>query len=370
MSENFFDYFTKVKIEKLLEFTRNEDETVVLPLLSKESFSLEEVALLLSKGAVKILENLAVKSAEITFQKFGKTILLYIPLYLSNVCINACRYCGFSKYKNGTTLTFEEVKKEADIIYKKGFRHILLVAGENPSDEFWNLLLNTVEYLRPKFASVCIEIAPQSEENYRILIEKGVDCITIYQETYHRQTYKYMHPIGPKADYKYRLLTPERAAKAGMRKINLGALLGLYKWKYEFLSMYLHYEFLRKRYWKVAYSISFPRLKEFGSSFKTPYPVSDLELVHMILVARIVMPEVNLVLSTREPANIRDNLIGLGITQMSAESKTEPGGYLYPDRAKKQFEIADNRSLEEIVSVIKNKGFDPVFKDWQEVCYG
>lgn len=369
---NFEQYIINDLPESLLEKVQDFSPEDIHAILAKDgTLTIMEAACLVSPAAAHELEALAVRAQKETLQKFGRTILLYIPLYLSNICINGCRYCGFSSQKNGSTLTMDEIIKEADILYNKGFRHILIVAGDNPAPEFTEKLLQTVEYLRPRFSSIALEIAPGTFDDYSALVDAGADSLTLYQETYHRPTYKYMHPRGPKSSYSGRLEAIEHAARAGIRRINLGALMGLYDWRYEFLALYLHYRYLIKKYWDISYSISFPRLRKTAKNFTTPFPVSDKELVQMILAARIAMPEVGLVLSTRESPWLRDHLIGLGITQMSAGSSTQPGGYTRqdPDR-QKQFEIADNRPVEEVIQMIKNKGYDPVWKDWEEICHG
>ncbi len=369
---NFEAYFKKINLQQVLNRLSSCSQEEVEFVLNKEgALTLQEAATLVSPAAAEKMEKLAVRAHRETLSKFGRTILLYIPLYLSNVCINACCYCGFSSHTEGYTLNFEDVVKEADILHQKGFRHILLVAGDNPSEYFHRLLLRTVEYLRPRFSSISIEIASQSFENYQRLVEAGVDSLTLYQETYHSPTYNRMHPAGPKADYSGRLKAVEDAARAGMRRINLGSLLGLYEWRYEFLALFLHYHYLQKRYWHTSYSLSFPRLRQISRHFTVPNPVEDKDLVHMILAARIAMPETGLVLSTRESPWLRDHLIGLGVTQMSAGSSTQPGGYTSQNEEKgKQFEVADTRSVEEVTEIIRQKGFDPVWKDWEEICYG
>lgn len=371
MFSNFLDYYShsvpEIQAALSQPYTAEDVRRV---LYGEPPFSLRDVAAITSVAAQDYIQEMAVRAKEITSMRFGRTIQLYIPLYLSNLCVNSCKYCGFSKRHKGDCLTFDQVKNEAQAIYDKGFRHILLVAGEDVRPEFRTLLLETVRYLRPRFSSISIEIAPQSYEEYQELVQAGVDSLTVYQETYDPETYKEMHPRGPKADYVKRMKTPDYGAKAGIRRVNLGALLGLYHWQFEFCSLVLHYEYMSKKYWQSSYSLSFPRMREFGEQFKSPYIITDLEFVQMIFAARILMPDIGLVMSTRESAEMRDNMVGMGITQMSAESSTQPGGYVEESSAKKQFEISDQRSALEVVDMIKSKGYDPVWKDWEEVYYG
>ncbi|MFH1362306.1 MAG: 2-iminoacetate synthase ThiH [bacterium] len=331
------------------------------------------------------LESMAQKAQELTLKHFGRTILLYVPLYLNNECDNECVYCGFTNdlswkprrsvagfqdsQVSKITLSVPEVLNEADLLYQKGFRHILLVSGEKRDKITIEYLKEIVSRLHEKFESISLEIFPLSEDEYRILFEAGVDGLTIYQETYNRELYKKYHPKGAKADYDYRLETPERAGQAGFYRLNIGTLLGLAPWQEEIQALAKHAAYLKKKFWRSQISISFPRLKNSGSKFKPPYPVSDRDLVEMICRLRVLLPTVGLVVSTREPASLRDSLIPLGITQMSAESKTSPGGYSNC-LAKEQFEVSDQRSVEEVMVAIGAKGYEPVFKDWDRAFIG
>ncbi|PIS29568.1 2-iminoacetate synthase ThiH [Candidatus Saganbacteria bacterium CG08_land_8_20_14_0_20_45_16] len=315
------------------------------------------------------LESIAEQAQELTLKHFGRTILLYVPLYLNNECDNECVYCGFANNEGSDMLSVNQVMAEAELLYQKGFRHVLLVAGEKRDKITLEYLQDVVSRLHEKFESISLEIFPLSEEEYRILFEAGVDGLTIYQETYNRELYKQYHPSGPKSDYDYRLETPERAGRAGFYRINIGALLGLASWQDELAALAEHAKYLKKKFWRSQISISFPRLKDSGARFKPPYPVSDTQLVEMICRLRIMLPTVGLVMSTRESAALRDNLILLGITQMSAESKTSPGGYSNC-QAKEQFAVSDQRSLAEVMVAISAKGYEPVFKDWDRAFIG
>ncbi|MBU0501797.1 MAG: 2-iminoacetate synthase ThiH [bacterium] len=315
------------------------------------------------------LESMAQKARALTLKHFGRTMLLYIPLYLNNECDNECVYCGFNNNKGAEMLSADRVLAEADILYQKGFRHLLLVAGEKRDKITIEYLKEIVGRLHKKFESISLEIFPLSEKEYRELFTAGVDGLTIYQETYNRELYKKYHPRGAKSDYDYRLETPERAGRAGFYRLNIGALLGLAPWQEEMKALVEHAAYLKKKFWRSQISISFPRLKNSGAGFKPPYPVSDRELVEMVCSLRLRLPTVGLVISTREPARLRDSLIPLGITQMSAESKTSPGGYSNC-LAKEQFAVSDQRPLSEVMAAISQKGYEPVFKDWDRAFIG
>jgi len=307
------------------------------------------------------------EARRLTLQYFGKTILLYAPLYISNECVNGCAYCGFnarSKIKRAT-LTIEEIMEEANYLRKQGFQHILVLTGEAREKVPVNYLKEVIKRLKEYFVSISIEVYPLTEDEYRCLVQAGADGLTIYQETYHLPTYRKVHLFGPKRDYWWRLGAPERAARAGMRRIGLGVLLGLYDWRYEAKKLAEHLRYLLKKYWQTQFQLSFPRINPAETNFKVEHPVSDEELIQMICAFRLSFPQIPFVLSTRERAELRDQIFPLGITAMSAGSKTCPGGYSLGIKGGKQFEIADTRSVKEVCQSLTARGYEPVFKDWE-----
>lgn len=312
------------------------------------------------------MNSLYEKSHRLTIQRFGRTIQMYAPLYLSNECIDTCSYCGFSRPNKilRQTLTVEAVKQEAQFLISQGFRHILLVSGEHPKKVPLEYLSEIAKELKPKLALLSIEVAPFEEAAYRKLAESGIDGVVLYQETYDREIYKKVHLGGPKKDYDNRLRFVEGACRAGIRFVGLGVLLGLAPWHEEIPKLIAHTRELMKKYWQTQFTISLPRLKPCASGFIATHPVSDEEFAEIIATLRLALPEVGLVLSTREKPSLRDNLLNIGITQMSAGSKTEPGGYLHPDEAGKQFELEDHRSPTEVAAAIVKAGYEPVWKDW------
>ena len=322
---------------------------------------------LLSEPTAARLEELASHAHELTLKNFGRTILMYAPIYLGNECVNQCAYCGFAEKGEGVFLSVKEAMAEAEILHQKGFRHILLVSGERRDKVTMAYLKEVISALHKKFDSIGLEIFPLEEAEYRELFLAGADGLTIYQETYDRDVYKQMHGQGPKANYDFRLGAPERATRAGFYRINIGALLGLNDWRAEAAALGKHAAYLKKKFWRAQISVSFPRLQPSSSKFKPPHPVSDRDLTQMICALRIFQPTLGLVLSTRESEALRDNLIPLGLTQMSAESKTNPGGYSKKFWADEQFEVADKRSVEEVAAAIFAKDYEPVFKDWDRV---
>ncbi|MBI1909061.1 MAG: 2-iminoacetate synthase ThiH [Deltaproteobacteria bacterium] len=301
----------------------------------------------------------------LTRQRFGRTIQLFAPLYISNECVVTCTYCGFSRQNKieRKTLTVDEVLKEAEYLRQQRFRHLLLVSGEHPKQVSPEYLSLIAQKLRPLFASLAIEVAPFDKETYSRLCASGVDRVVLYQETYDRLQYASVHLAGPKKFYEKRIQSAEAVLQSGIRSLGMGILLGLSDWRAEATALFEHLLGLRKKYWRADYTVSFPRLRPCASDFAIPHPVSDDDFKQLIAAFRLALPEAGIVLSTRESATLRDELIGLGVTQMSAGSRTEPGGYLHPDQALKQFETEDQRSPEEISRAVQAKGLEPVWKD-------
>jgi 2-iminoacetate synthase len=332
------------------------------------TYCFDRLLALISPAAEKYLEQMARLAHQLTIQRFGPTIRLYAPLYLSNYCSNSCYYCGFNKENKSerTRLTIDQALEEANIIASEGFRDILLVSSEDRKFISVDYLVELAGKLREKFASISVEIYQLSSAEYNQLFNAGIEGVTLYQETYDRKAYKYYHPSGPKSDYNYRLQTPENIAAGRMREVGLGVLLGLTNWRIETLALAEHAHYLIKRYWQSHISFSFPRLRpapEVGSS-QFDHLLSDKNLVQMITALRLCFADAGLVLSTREGAQLRDHLVKLGITKLSAGSKTNPGGYSGHNKAVEQFEIDDNRTPAQVAAMIKQQGFEPVWKDW------
>jgi 2-iminoacetate synthase len=369
------------------------------------SYSAGRLMALISPAAESYLEQMAQLAHQLTVRRFGRTIRLYAPLYLSNYCSNSCRYCGFNRENKSerTRLTIDEAVEEARIIAAEGFRDILLVSSEDRKFISIDYLTELAKRLRGVFGSISVEIYQMSTAEYARLFEAGIEGVTLYQETYDRRAYESFHPSGYKADYDRRLSTPDNIASAGMREVGLGALLGLADWRMETLALAEHAHYLIKTYWQSHVSFSFPRLRPIRSSSvaraSSPWihgqdgrattrreirntkheirdarydrrEMSDKNLVQMITALRLCFADAGLVLSTREQAGLRDNLMKLGITKVSAGSKTRPGGYSGHSDAIEQFEVDDNRSPVEVAAVISNQGFEPVWKDWDRAFLG
>ena len=341
------------------------------------------------------LEAMAQSSSALTLQNFGRTMRLFAPLYLSNECINNCRYCGFSRDNPilRVTLSVEEVAAEGRHLLRQGFRQILLVAGEHPKFVSRDYLAACVRALMREFSSVSIEVGPMETRDYIPIVDAGAEGLVVYQETYNRAVYAEMHTAGPKRDFNFRLDCAERGYTAGFRRLGIGALFGLSRWQDEAVALAAHVEYLLKRCWQAQISVSLPRLRPAAGGFRPLFSMSDRELAQLVCALRITFPQVGIVLSTRERASLRDSLASLGVTMMSAGSHTEPGGYTRQgsehlhrtvrgrivapefqdgeDRlATGQFDISDERSPAEIAAVLRVRGFDPVWKDWDQALSG
>jgi 2-iminoacetate synthase len=329
---------------------------------------------------------LARSAATVTRRHFGRTIRLFAPLYLSNECVNNCRYCGFSRDNLilRTTLSVNDVIRETRHLTTEGFRSILLVAGEHPRFVSGNYLAECVHAVRELAPSVALEVGPMETDEYVPLVDAGAEGLVVYQETYNRDVYHEMHTAGPKRDYDWRLACSERAYAAGFRRLGIGALLGLAPWRQEALMLASHAERLLAKCWKAQITLSLPRLRPAAGEFEPRYSISDLEFIQLVCALRLTFPEAGIVLSTRESPALREALLGCGITHMSAGSHTEPGGYtgvgaetlklkareraVESDttgcQATGQFNIADERSALEVAQLLRARGFDPVWKDW------
>lgn len=339
--------------------------------LNKKSIlSADDFAVLISPAAQHFLEEMALRSVTLTRKRFGKTIQLFAPLYLSNECQNICTYCGFSLTNKipRKTLTTDEILEEARVLKSRGIEHVLLVTGEAQKTVGTDYIGKAIDILQPHFANISIEVQPLEEEEYRFLISKGLYSVLVYQETYHQERYHLYHPKGKKSNFHYRLDTPDRLGLAGIHKIGLGALLGLEDWRTDSYFTAMHLEYLERTYWQTKFSVSFPRMRPYEGGEFSVHEMSEKDLLQLIFAWRIFRENLELSLSTRERAHFRDHALALGITTMSAASSTEPGGYAHPDSALEQFEIDDQRSVEQIVQAIRKKDLDPVFKDWLELA--
>jgi 2-iminoacetate synthase len=393
---SFVAEFNSLPVDALVRKSLATSSAAAREAAAKHKFSLADFAALISPAASEILETLGRRAHLMTQQRFGRVIRLFAPLYLSNECINNCTYCGFSRDNPilRVTLSLAEVKQEADALKTQGFRNLLLVAGEHPKFVSNHYLRDCVKALHPEWPGISLEVAPMEAEEYRPLVAAGADGLVVYQETYDRKVYADMHTAGPKRNFEWRLETPERAYAAGFRRLGISPLYGLADWRYEALSAAAHADYLLRNCWKAALTISTVRIRPCAGEFKPLTHIADRELAQLICALRLMFPDVGIVLSTRETPRLRNGLIPLGVTMMSAGARTEPGGYTgagrekihhtergiikelasgasewapqegHPTNATGQFSVGDERRPQEIAELIRQLGYEPVWKDW------
>jgi 2-iminoacetate synthase len=366
---SFQDIFDRYSWEEVQQSIYSKTAKDVETALAASRRTLEDFKALISPAADTYLERMAQLSHQLTRKRFGKTIQLFAPMYLSNECNNICTYCGFSfdhKIKR-KTLSAAEILQEINVIKQHGFNHILLVTGEATHTVHLDYFVKAINLIKPHFSNISIEVQPLEQDEYEQLHRIGLYSVLVYQETYYKDKYKDYHPKGKKSNFYYRLDTPDRIGKAGMHKIGLGVLLGLEDWRTDSFFCALHLDYLQKKYWQTKYSISFPRIRPAEGVDISNYHISDKELVQLICAYRLMNEEVEISISTREPEQFRNHLIKLGTTTMSAGSKTNPGGYSVDEESLEQFEIDDERTPEQVAAVIAASGYEPVWKDWDKV---
>lgn len=338
--------------------------------LTRESLNVDDFMALISPAAVPYIEQMAVRSRMYTRQRFGKTIQFYVPLYLTNACINHCIYCGFN-HKNDIKriiLTDEEILNEVRAIKKLGqFEHLLLVTGESPREAGVEYIEHAIELVKPYFSSISIEVQPLKEEEYARLIKCGLNAVYCYQETYNKAQYPIYHPRGKKHFFDWRLDTFDRMGSAGIHRMGLGVLIGLEDWRTDVTFMARHLRYLQKNYWRTRYCLSFPRMRPYSNAqFQPNVVMTDAELAQLLFAFRLFDHDLEMGFSTRESVHFRDNMTTLGITNLSAGSKTDPGGYATYPTALEQFVVNDDRSPVEVENAVRKQGYEVVWKDWDE----
>jgi 2-iminoacetate synthase len=366
--ETFAEELAGLPMVRLLDHARDATPADVDRALTRAPTerTLADFAALLSPSAAERLEELAAASRRLTLGRFGRTMHLYAPLYLSNECLTTCVYCGFAREHPiaRKTLSLQETLDEARHLVREGFRSVLLLTGEHERLTGVEFLEERLRLLAPEVPSLSIEVQVWSEGEYRRLAAAGCEGVVVYQETYHPETYRRVHLAGRKRHYEWRLLGPERAARAGMRRVGIGALLGLHAdWRYVALAVAAHARFLMRHHWRTQVAVSVPRLRPSPAGWQPQDPVGDRDLTQLVCALRLVAPDAGIVLSTRESAELRDGLFRVGVTHVSAGSHTEPGGYEHPDEATGQFEVADLRSPGAVAGRLRELGYDPVWEN-------
>ena len=362
----FYDTIKDLVWEQVTESIYSKTERDVERALSKSTLDIEDFKALISPKADKYLENMANMSREITQRRFGKVMLLYIPLYLSNECSNHCIYCGFNNNNDivRKTLTDKEIEEEIKVIKQMGYDNVLLLTGEFPRIAGADYIENAIKLCKKHFSAVNLEVYPMKVEEYKRMADAGCNTVYVYQETFNEKRYKVYHPKGMKSNYRWRLNTPERIAQAGMHKVGMGALIGLEQWRTEMVYLAMHLRFMTKNYWRTKYAVSFPRMRPAAGGYQPNFLMSERQFAQALWAFRIFDNEVEICMSTRETRNMRNHFITLGITSISAGSHTDPGGYAHPQENLEQFHINDNRTPKEMEAMIRAQGYDVIYKDW------
>lgn len=364
----FSEVLERISWEQTTEAIYAKTDADVRRALAKQHCTVEDFMALISPAAEPYLEVMARLSRHYTEERFGKTISLFIPLYLTNSCTNSCVYCGFhiQNPMSRTILSPTEIEQEYRAIKQLGpFENLLLVTGENPVVAGVDYIARALDLAKPYFSNLKIEVMPLKAEEYAELITHGLNGVICFQETYNRARYNIYHPRGMKSKFEWRLNAPDRMGEAGVHSIGMGALIGLEDWRTDVTMMAHHLRYLQKRYWKTKYSVNFPRMRPAeNEGFQPNVVMSDKELAQLTFAMRIFDHDVDISYSTREAAMLRDNMATLGVTTMSAASRTEPGGYYTYPEALEQFDVCDSRSATEVEAALRNVGREPVWKDW------
>lgn len=364
----FSEYLNSISWQQTLERIYAKTDADVRRALSKSRCDIDDFMALISPAAKPYIEQMAQLSRRYTMERFGKTMSLFIPLYLTNSCTNSCVYCGFhvANKTARTILTPQQIEAEYQAIKKLGpFENILLVTGENPAKAGVEYLAEAIDIGKRYFDNIKIEVMPLAAEDYRYLRGRGLNGVICFQETYNKERYNIYHPRGPKADFNWRVNAPDRMGQAELHSIGMGVLIGLEDWRCDTAMLAYHLRYLQKHYWRCRYSVNFPRLRPAeNGGFQPNVIMSDKELAQLTFAFRIFDHDVDISYSTRETAFLRDNMATLGVTTMSAESKTDPGGYATYPQSLEQFSVCDGRTAKQLFVRLREIGREPVWKDW------
>ncbi len=365
-SEELSQYSWEETTERIMAKRATDVETA----LGKQRLTIDDFMALVSPAAAPYLEVMARLSRRYTQERFGKTISMYIPMYITNSCSNSCVYCGFNRHNkfDRVILTPEQIERECRAIRRLApFDNLLLVTGENPRAAGVDYIERALGICRPYFNNLSIEVMPLSSEDYYRLTQAGLNGVVCFQETYNRANYKLYHPAGMKSDFEWRLGGFDRMGQAGVHKIGMGVLIGLEEWRTDTTMLALHLQYLRKRYWKTRYSVNFPRMRPSEGHFQPNVVMSDRELAQLTFAFRIFDHDVDISYSTRECAALRNGMATLGVTSMSAGSKTDPGGYEVYPQSLEQFAVSDERTPAQVAADLRSAGYEAVWKDWDKV---
>ena len=375
------DFIDDTKIEKILDKAKNPAPERVREIIAKskelKGLTPEEVSVLLQTEDYELIAMIWQTAHKIKEDIYGNRLVLFAPLYVANLCANNCLYCGFrrdNKGLNRVALTMDQIAKEVQVLEREGHKRLLMLCGEHPSRSSLEYFMEAIETAYSvktehggEIRRINVEIAPLEVDEYKQLKKTGIGTVVLFQETYHHETYKVMHPSGPKKDYANRLTAMHRAQEGGINDVGIGALFGLYDYKFEVLGLLFHALQLEQDCGVGPHTISIPRLEpafNAPASIKPPHPVSDHDFKKLVAIIRMAVPYTGMILSTRETPALRSEVFALGISQISAGSRTNPGGYQEDSsdafRAA-QFNLGDTRTLDEVILDITEHGHIPSF---------
>lgn len=372
------EYINEQEVESILTLQKHPSAARVHELLAKaremHGLTMDEVATLSYVDNPELLAELFSTAKGIKEEIYGSRLVLFAPLYVSNRCLNECTYCAFRATNTALkrrTLTQEEIAEETRILIRQGHKRVLVVAGEALPQGF-QYIIDTIKTIydtrigNGEIRRINVNLAPQTTDRFRQLKAAGIGTFQLFQETYHRPTYAAVHLKGPKRDFDWRVTAFDRAMEAGIDDIGMGALFGLYDWRFEVLSMMQHIRHLEEKFGVGPHTLSFPRLEPaVGSEIasRPPHAVSDSDFLKMVAILRLAVPYTGMIMSTRETAEVRRATLELGISQISAGSRTDPGGYKdgEGDPNGSQFQLGDHRTIEEVVTDVVSLGFTPSF---------
>ena len=388
-------YINEERINNLLADTAKFDSRKLDAILEKakslQRLTLEESAVLLSVKDPEYIQKIFKAASFVKDTIYGRRVVLFAPLYISNLCVNKCQYCGFKSDNSGIkrkALTAAEITQQIQWLLKRGHKRILAVCGEAAPAGLSNIdyyvqavkTIYSIQVGKHRIKRVNVNCAPLSVADFKKLKASGIGTFQIFQETYHDQTYRAMHVSGPKSDPDNRITAPDRAFEAGIDDIGIGPLYGLYDWRFETLGLLSHIEHMEQEFKVGPHTISVPRIEPAEGaelSFNPPYKISDEDFKKVVAVLRLSVPYTGIIMSTRESALMRDALLSLGVSQVSAESSTSPGGYsdkrevnaglpaekagMASEKAGSQFSLGDNRTIEEVVASLISHGYIPSF---------
>jgi 2-iminoacetate synthase len=374
INENYIN--SLIEDESLIDEKFQSD--VIRKGLESRGLTLRESAALLNINNPEILDELFHSAKEVKEKIYGNRLVIFAPLYLTNICVNNCLYCAFrrdNKELIRKTLTLDEIESEAEFIVKQGQKRLLLVCGEHPKKADVKYVGEAIEriykinYNGNSIRRINVNTAPLDVENFKLLKSYGIGTYQCFQETYHYDTYKIMHKDGPKSNYQWRLFAMDRALQAGIDDVGIGALFGLTDYKFETLALLSHAFDLDFKYGIGPHTISIPRLEpalNAPAALHPPHAVDDISFKKLIAVIRLAVPYTGIILSTRERAELRRDLFSVGVSQISAGSHTAPGSYKESQQRMteaqlEQFQLGDHRTLDEIVKDCTSLGYMPSF---------